>query len=171
MALGLLVAVLAGFIGIAGPAQVLNLSWGLWFGEVFVFLGIPFVALRLVGREGDARQLSRGFTWQFALFGFVIGAINYVAWAVPLMSLAQAIFPKSMVELFDGSAIFKNQRPLEVAAIVAGVSIAAPIAEEFFFRGVIQRGLFTWLGPRGAILLTAVISHRAPRPADICGSA
>ncbi len=74
-------------------ARVLNLGWGLWVTELFVFLGLPLVALQLLGRP--AVPLGRP-TARLVLFGVVFGAINYFAWAVPLMSLAeQAKFASS----------------------------------------------------------------------------
>ena len=45
-----------GFFCLGATAQVLNLSWGLWFGEIFVFFGVPFVAL----------QLRRAPRWRWA---------------------------------------------------------------------------------------------------------
>jgi membrane protease YdiL (CAAX protease family) len=92
----------------------------------------------------------------FAL-GLAFGLVNYVAWAVPTMALAQEIFPKSIVELFDSSKIFERQTQLELVLIVFGVSLAAPFGEEFFFRGFMQRGLQEKQGAPRAIVVTAVI--------------
>jgi hypothetical protein len=60
--------------------------------------------------------------------------------------------------MFDGSRIFEGQTTLELSLMLAGVSLAAPFCEEFFFRGVFQKGLLrTSLSQAGAVLLTAVI--------------
>ncbi len=83
--------------------------------------------------------------------------MNYVSWAVPLMSLAEHLFPKSVVDAFDGSAIFKNQTPFEMALILGGVALAAPLGEEYFFRGAFQPRLMQWLGPGRAVFMTALI--------------
>ncbi len=152
--LWLLLMVLLGFFTLGATAQLLNLGFGLWFGEIFVFLGIPWVALQLRGRPPVPLT---GLTWKIALFGFVVGTVNYVAWAVPLMSLAEHLFPKSIVELFDGSAIFKNQTPVEMALIIAGVCLAAPFCEELFFRGIFQPRLTTAMGAARGIFISAFI--------------
>ncbi len=153
-ALGLLLMVLLGFFTFGATAQVLNLSWGLWFGELFVFFGVPFVALQL--RRAPPVALG-GLTFRAAVFGFVAGAVNYLAWAVPLMSLAEHLFPKSVVDLFDGSEIFKGQSQTELAVIIAGVCLAAPLGEEVFFRGIFQPRLIASVGPVRGIFLTAFI--------------
>lgn len=152
--LGLLLMVMLGFLTLGATAQLLNLGWGLWFNEIFVFLGIPFVALQLKRRPPVP---LRGLTLKVALFGFVVGTVNYIAWAVPLMSLAEHLFPKSIVELFDGSAIFKNQTPVEMALIIAGVCVAAPFCEELFFRGIFQPRVTATVGAARGIFISAFI--------------
>ncbi len=154
LSLKILFLVFSGFVFVGSFAQTLNLAWGLWFSEVFVFLGIVVVAQRVLG--SPAVRLERP-TWRLLVGGFVIGAVNYLAWAVPLMALAQSLFSKDFVDRFDSSVIFKNQNLVEMALIIGGVSLAAPFCEEFFFRGVLQRGLTQWVGPARGIFLTALI--------------
>ena len=150
----MLLVVFSAFLMFGATAQVLNLGWGLWVTELFVFLGLPLVALQLLGRP--AVPLGRP-TARLVLFGVACGAINYFAWAVPLMSLAEHLFPKSVVELFSGAKIFENLNQIELALIIAGVSVAAPLCEEYFFRGVLQRGLTEWLGLWRGVFLTSLI--------------
>ncbi|MEW6430756.1 MAG: type II CAAX endopeptidase family protein [Myxococcota bacterium] len=153
----LAVAVLAGFVTFGGLAQTMNLAWGLWTAEGLVFFGLPFVVVRRAGllplRLGG---LDAGTPRGLGL-GFAFGAINYFAWAVPLMALAQAFFPQRVVELFDSSAIFKHQTPVETVLLAVGVSVAAPLCEEFFFRGVLQPGLLEKLEPPTAVVVSAFV--------------
>jgi membrane protease YdiL (CAAX protease family) len=149
--------VLAAFVTVGGVAQSLNLAWGLWFAEVFLFFGVPWVALSLWGVDPARLSGLDTGTGRAVGFGFAVGALNYAAWAVPLMAAAQGVFPKRLVELFDSSTIFKHQTPLEIAVLLAGVGLAAPVCEELFFRGAIQRGLMARLPPPTAIVVTALV--------------
>lgn len=153
----LAVGVLAAFVTVGGLAQTMNLAWGLWTAEALVFFGLPYMVLR--GAGVDPLRLSGldAGTPRSAGLGFLVGAANYAAWAIPLMALAQALFPHRVVELFDSSAIFKHQTPVETVLLALGVSIAAPVCEEFFFRGVLQPGLSEKLAPPTAIVVTAFV--------------
>jgi uncharacterized protein len=73
------------------------------------------------------------------------------------MALSQHLLPQDVIERFDGSQLFTNQTSLERVVFVIGISVAAPLCEEFFFRGIVQRGLMTRLGPLTAILVTSLL--------------
>ena len=153
----LVFVLLGAFVFIGVPAQLMNLAWGMWFTEVFLFLGIPLVALRLTGRDALRTTGLKGFSAKALATGFVAGALNYAAWAVPLMLLAEHLFPKKLVEAFDSAQVFRDRGPLELAALGLGVTLAAPICEELFFRGVVQRGVATWARGARAVLLTSIL--------------
>jgi uncharacterized protein len=145
------------FITVGFTSQVVNIAFGMWFSEVFVFFAAPFIVLRLSGYDAfKAAGLSRPWV-EGAAFGFLVGAVNFFALVVPLQMFSQSLAPKELIELFDISGIFKQQTPFELAAVVAGVTLAAPFCEEFFFRGLLQRGIQSHAGPVRALLLTSVI--------------
>jgi membrane protease YdiL (CAAX protease family) len=151
------VITLLAYLTIGGTLQFLHLTFGLWFGEVAIFAGAAVIGWQILRlRPLRVLGLTRFQGGAFAL-GLAFGLVNYVAWAVPTMALAQEIFPKSIVELFDSSKIFERQTQLELVLIVFGVSLAAPFGEEFFFRGFMQRGLQEKQGAPRAIVVTAVI--------------
>jgi membrane protease YdiL (CAAX protease family) len=157
VALLLTLTVFGLFLVLGASAQELNLSVGVWFTEVLIFLGVPVVALRVLGRD-PVRETGADSTSLKALgLGALIGLANYLAWAVPLMAVAQHLLPKKLVELFDGSQIFLHQSGLELVLLVAGLGLAAPVCEEFFFRGMLQRGLMKRVEPSMAIVLTALV--------------
>lgn len=145
------------FVTLGATAQALHLAWGVWFSEAFVFLAVPVVVLQLTGRKplrfcGLDQPAARGLA-----AGFVVGLFNYAAWAVPLMWLSEQVFPKAVVDRFSGARLFEGQSPLELGVIVLGVSLAAPVAEEVLYRGLVQAGLATRLGWARAVVVTALI--------------
>ena len=143
------------FVGFA--AQVMQLAWGLWFSEIILFAGLSVIGFQALG-FGPLRAmgLQRFDARSFGL-GFALGLVNYFAWAVPLMAAAQAVFPQSMVEQFNSAQIFERASPVELAIVLVGVSVAAPLGEEFFFRGFLQRGLALHQGAPRAIVVTAFV--------------
>jgi membrane protease YdiL (CAAX protease family) len=145
------------FVTLGFLTQLFNLSFGLWFGELFIFFGVPFLALRLCGYD-TFRTAGLGRPWLAgAGFGFLVGALNFFTLVVPLQFLSQKLVPKEWIEMFDMSGIFKHQTPLELFGVVGGVCLAAPFGEEFLFRGVFQRGLAQRLEATRAVVMTGFI--------------
>jgi uncharacterized protein len=143
---------------IAGSAlQLMNLAWGLWVSEIILLGGLAAIGYQLIGFRplaamGLQRFDARSFGW-----GFAFGVINFFAWAAPLMAGARAIFPKSMVDQFDSAHVFERATTIELALILVGVCVAAPVGEELFFRGFFQRGLEVARGGPRAIVVTAFV--------------
>ena len=127
------------FVGLA--VQVLNVGFGLWFTEVFVFLGLSWIVLRVSGRDPVGYPGLRLPRPRAAAYAVTLGVVNLFGIAVPLLFLAQQVFPQSWVETFEGARVFRDRTPAETALIVSGVIVAAPLCEEYFFRGVLQRAL------------------------------
>ena len=151
----LIVLVLYGTVGFA--VQSLNIPFGLWFTEVFVFLAVGWVMLRRTGRPPVAYTRLEPRGWGLLAFGFALGLANFFAFVVPIQYAAQALAPESW-KVMDVSQIFRGQTSLELGLIIGAVSIAAPVCEEFFFRGVLQQGLMPpAFSPQRAVLVTAVV--------------
>ncbi len=146
------------FLTLGFITQILNAAFGIWFTEIFIFLAVPWVVLRA------ARYEPLGYTGaQFpglapAALGFGLGVANFFALVVPIQYAAQSVAPQWLRDMFDGSRIFEGQSPLELTLMLAGVSVAAPVCEEFFFRGVFQKGLLaSSLSRPAAVVVTAVV--------------
>lgn len=144
------------FLVVGSFAQLMQPAWGMWFSEVIVLLGLSVIGYQLVGfRPLRAMGLQRFDGRAFGL-GFSVGLLNYLAWAVPLIALTEAIFPKEMLDRADSSFLFLRATPVELVVMVLAVSVAAPLGEEFFFRGFLQRGLEVHRGAPRAIVVTAI---------------
>jgi hypothetical protein len=136
----------------------LNIPFGVWFSEVFVFGGLGWFVLRATGRSPVDYTGLRFPGLAPAIFGLLLGVVNFFAVVVPLQYLSQSLMPESWQDIYDVAAIFQGQSLVELVFIVAGVSIAAPLFEEFFFRGVFLRGLMAPGGsPTRALIISAVI--------------
>jgi uncharacterized protein len=150
--------VLALFLTLGGMTQLLNAAFGIWFTEIFIFVGVAWVLLRAAHYE------PLGYTGLVsprlgpAALGFGLGVVNFFAFVVPIQYAAQSVAPQWLREMFDGSRIFEGQSPPELALMLLGVSVAAPVCEEFFFRGVFQKGLLaSSLSRASAVVVTAVV--------------
>lgn len=148
---------LGGFLSVGLVAQVLHPGWGLWVTEVVLFLGIPYVLLRTAGLSPfSAAGLGR--PWAAGLgFGFGLGAVNFFALAVPLMWVSRTLLPQEVLDAFDSSKLFENQRPVDLWLLISGVVLAAPVCEELFFRGVVQRGLGSRFAPARSVVLCSLL--------------
>lgn len=150
--------VLSLFLTLGAASQLLNAAFGLWFSEIVVFLGVAWVLLRAARYEPVSYTGIRPQGVAPAAFGFALGVANFFALVVPIQYAAQSLAPEWLRAMFDGSRIFEGQSPVELALLLAGVSIAAPVCEEFFFRGLVQKGLLaSSLSRAGAVGVTAVV--------------
>ncbi len=122
-------------------AQALHPGFGFWFVNAFVFVGAAFVLVRLSGRSPWPWTGTLPFRPGQAAFGFALGLANFLALVVPLQFAAQLIFPPDLVEQMDSARIFRDRSQVELVLLVGAVTLAAPFAEEFFFRGVLQNAL------------------------------
>ena len=85
------------FIAIGVPSQLMNVGFGLWFSEVFVFFAAPYIVLRLSGYDAfKAVGLSRPWL-AGAAFGFLVGAVNFFALVIPLQIFSQSLAPKALI--------------------------------------------------------------------------
>lgn len=152
------VIVLALFLTVGGASQLLNPAFGIWFTEIFIFIGVPWVMLRLSHYEPLGYTALEAPALAPSALGFGLGVANFFAFVIPIQYIAQTLAPPWLREMFDGSRIFEGQTPLELGVMLAGVSLAAPVCEEFFFRGILQKGvLSTSLSRPSAVIVTAVI--------------
>lgn len=141
--LGVLLAVvlLVAFVTVGALVQTADPPFGLWFTEVFIFFGVTWLVLRGSGR--DPVRYPR-LVWPGAApvaMGLLAGVANFLGVVVPLQAAALKLFPPWLIELSNAARIFENLLPIELGLVVGAVGLAAPLCEEYFFRGVLQRGL------------------------------
>lgn len=152
------VLVVATYLLGGGLVQPINVALGIWWTELFAFFGVSVVAIRRSGRVAH-RYLHADFPGSRAVaLAIAASLVNYLAVTIPLQWAVEKIVPASWKLSAERLAdVLGNQRGWELALIIAGVSIAAPIGEEVFFRGVLQQGLMRRTRTVPAIAITAVI--------------
>lgn len=149
------------FITAGMLSQALSVAFGLWFTEVFVFLGAPWVFLSFLGRSPAAHAGLGRLRWQSALIGFALGVANFFALVVPLQALSQWLAPSAWLAGYDPGRIFREQTTVELWVIVLAITLAAPLCEEFFFRGTLLRGLARVPGRWGAAIGLSALAFSA----------
>lgn len=130
----------------------------LWAG----LLGLPLLVTTILG-SGPVRELGLRMRRSDAPLGLLIGLASQFV-LVPLVTL-----PILLLFDIESSRLEEPARELTDRATGAGVAllvlvvvIGAPVAEEVFFRGMLQRALARRLSLAPTVLLTSVtfgISH------------
>ncbi len=152
-----LVGALALFYLVGVPLQMVSAGAGIWFAEVFLFLGSGWALTRWSGR---APAPYLGLRWpgiRPLLFALGVAVANYFALVIPLQFLVQLAAPQSWVEMFDQTQVFERRSGLELFLAMTGAVAAAPIGEEVVFRGLLLQGLLR----RGVAVIPAVIASAA----------
>jgi membrane protease YdiL (CAAX protease family) len=159
---GLVVAsiVLAINDGTVDDFDDLSLTWvavaqvGLWIG----MLGVPLAAARLKGNGPVEDYGLRSAGWDAPL-GFAAGLGTQLV-LIPLLYLPIFWFTNFDTSDLEDPARGLTDRatdPLGVTMLVLIVGIGAPIIEEIFYRGLLQRALAHRFGTWPAILGSAAV--------------
>jgi CAAX protease family protein len=127
---------------------------GLWVG----LLGVPWLAAKYKG-QGMREDFGLRATWGDLPTGFLAGLLGQ--WIiVPLVYLPLRIFVDFDANDISGPAREITDRaagPVGVILLVLIVGIGAPIVEEIFYRGLLQRSMIRRFGPVGGIALTSIL--------------
>lgn len=162
---GLLMASLV--LGVTGKTKFddLSLGWvalaqtGLWAG----FFVVPLVATRLKG-NGIVADLGLRVHWKDLPKGVVGGAVLQYAIAAVVLVPLYWLFNQSLDDADNVAKELTDRADgaFGVTMLVLIVGIGAPIFEEIFYRGLLQRALLRRFQPRVAVTLTATafgLSH------------
>lgn len=126
----------------------------LWLG----LLGAPLLAARTKG-NGVVEDFGLRFRLIDVPVGLVIGVVSQLV-LVPIVSLPWiALLGKDLDDLDDSARELadKATQPVGVVLLVLIVVIGAPIVEELFFRGLLQRSLLRRVAPVLAVAISALV--------------
>jgi uncharacterized protein len=127
---------------------------GLWVG----LLGAPYLAARFKG-NGMRRDFGLTAKWSDATVGGFAGLVGQFAilWLVYLpLSLLTDVTADEFSEPAQNMAD-KAVGPVGAVMLVLVVGIGAPIAEEIFYRGLLQRSLIRRVGVPWGIAIASVL--------------
>jgi len=128
-------------------------------GLALAFFGVPYVVTRLKG-NGLVADLGLRARWRDAWQGGVAGAFLQVPVLPLLYWPLLEILDKTASDL-EGPAESLTDRAhgaIGIALLVLIVGVLAPVFEEIFYRGLVQRALLKrGLPPFAAIGITAVV--------------
>lgn len=138
----------------------LPLAWlavaqlGLWVG----LLGVPWLAARYKGHN-MRDDFGLRATWGDLPVGFLAGALGQYL-MVPLVYIPLRFLLDFDAEDISGPAREITDRaagPVGVILLILIVGIGAPIVEEIFYRGLVQRSMIRRFGPVAGIGFTSVL--------------
>lgn len=149
-----------GLMDTAGRAAEQDLTIGevallqvpLWFG----LLGVPLISTRIRG-NGPRRDLGLTMRWKDAPIGFALG-VGCQLVLVPLVMLPVLLFGDVDREALEAPAreLTDKAHGAGVLVLALVVVVMAPLAEEVFFRGMLQRTLLRRFRAWPAMVMTAV---------------
>jgi len=136
-----------------GIGEIALLQVPLWLG----LLGVPLLATRLRG-GGPRRDLGLRAVAADAPRGLLIGVACQLV-LVPLVTLPVFLFSDAEQADLEAPAreLTDKAEGAGVLLLVLVVAVMAPIAEEVFFRGMLQRTLARSLPIWPAMLITSVL--------------
>jgi membrane protease YdiL (CAAX protease family) len=156
-ALGAFVVVMLGMGLIGLPLQSMSIVRGLWLTEAIAIALPAFFVLLLAGVRPGPYLGFRPLSWKHVVIVVIVAAANqpivsFLTWA------AQHALPEKLLTEFD-----EKQRMLDyffrrnALAMMATVTIAAPVGEEIFFRGFLLPGLRKSWGIWAAVILSGAL--------------
>lgn len=133
--------------------EVALLQVPLWLG----LLGVPLVATKLRG-NGAVRDLGLWSTVRDAPVGILIGVVCQVV-LVPLVTLPVFWLTDAARDELEAPAreLTDKAQGAGVIVLVLVVVVMAPLAEEVFYRGLLQRTLVRHWPVWPSMILTAVV--------------
>lgn len=133
--------------------EIAMLQVPLWLG----LLGVPILATRLRG-NGPRRDLGLWSTLRDAPMGLAVGVASQLV-LVPLVTLPVLLLTDADQDDLEAPAreLTDKATGAGVLLLVLVVVVMAPLAEEVFFRGMLQRTLRRRLPLWPAILVTSVL--------------
>lgn len=143
-------------VSVGSFLQRTYLPFGIAYGELFFFAGIPWLVT--LG-TGFAPGRFLGFTpvaapaWRWIL----LAALASFVLAGGTNTINRLLVGPELAEQFDSTRIFLSRPMGEKVALTIGVAVLAPLGEEILFRGYLMRILWGRYGAMGALLVTSSV--------------
>jgi membrane protease YdiL (CAAX protease family) len=144
----------------ADDFDALPLGWvavaqlGLWIG----LLGVPYLAARFKG-NGMVDDFGLSFRWSDVGIGGLAGLIGQFAIYALVFIPMSLVSDVTQEELSEPAQNFTDKAtgPVGVVLLILIVGIGAPIVEEVFYRGLLQRSLVRRIGVPAGVIVASLI--------------
>jgi uncharacterized protein len=131
---------------------------GLWFNEVFCILGVAWAVTRWSGRAPAQYVRLSWPGFPALLFAAALSVANYIGLAAPINAISEHFAPETLKDALDITRILSQLSVPEVWLFASAAFLAAPLCEEFLFRGVVLQGLAAGTGRKAeAVFLSALV--------------
>lgn len=123
---------------------------GLWVG----FVGVPVLVARTKGSGSVVRDFGLRFQPRDLPLGLAAGVFSQFV----LLRILYLPFGDRVEELGrDNERLVDSTHGLALVVLVLLLAVGAPLVEELFFRGLLQRSLVRRLGPAFGIAVSALV--------------
>lgn len=132
------------------------LPFGIAYGQIFFFFGIPWLAagaLDLSRSQFFALSPPRPLAWPWVLLAAFAGFML----AGGLNTLNQWVVGEELARFFDSTQVLRGRPFSEQLLVALGVTLLAPVGEEFLFRGYLLRVFRARYGTLAALLVTSAL--------------
>ncbi|MBW3667720.1 MAG: CPBP family intramembrane metalloprotease [Actinobacteria bacterium] len=123
---------------------------GLWVG----FVGVPVLVARTKGSGSVVRDFGLRFQPRDLPLGLAAGVFSQFV----LLRIVYLPFGDRVEELGrDSERLVDSTHGVALVVLVLLLAVGAPLVEELFFRGLLQRSLVRRLGPAFGITVSALV--------------
>ncbi|MFN0062217.1 MAG: lysostaphin resistance A-like protein [Myxococcaceae bacterium] len=146
------------YLTVGAVVSLIHLPYGLFFTQVFLFLGSAWSLTTLSGRSPWHYVRAHVFRFRAVALGALLGVLNFFAIVAPLQFASRTWLAPWVPTWLkpDSTRLFENALPQELAWILFVVVLLAPVSEEFLFRGVVQNSLLNNTSARRWRVVAAV---------------
>ena len=133
--------------------------WFLFATSILIWFGYGIGTLIETVRRGNGPEIELGLKAPFAMYGVavVVGIITQLVLLPVLYWPILKLNPDLDVGEAAETLVAEYDTPLEILVFTFIAVVAAPVAEELFYRGLLLRGLTHYMPAAMSVVLSALI--------------
>lgn len=155
-AYALLLLAFALHLTLGSTFQQAYLPFGIAYGQILFFFGIPWLAAGALGQPGRrffALSPPAPWAWPWVVVAAVAGFLL----AGGLNAFNQWLVGEDLARFFDSTRVLRGRPFSEQVAVALCVTFLAPLGEEFLFRGYLLRVFRARYGTLAGLLVSSAL--------------